>query len=81
MWLGVDIGTGGSRALVVDAAGRIVAGVTVGHEEILMQQPLWAEQRPENWWTPRWRLYGARWSGQAFRERTSKASVYPDLRG
>lgn len=50
MWLGVDIGTGGSRALVVDAAGRIVAGVTVAHEEILMQQPLWAEQRPENWW-------------------------------
>ena len=25
MWLGIDIGTGGSRALLVDAAGRVVA--------------------------------------------------------
>ena len=51
MWLGVDIGTGGSRALVVSAEGRIVAGVTVAHDEILMQQPMWAEQQPENWWS------------------------------
>ena len=50
MWLGIDIGTGGSRALVVNAEGRIVAGVTAPHEEILMQHPMWAEQRPENWW-------------------------------
>ena len=27
-WLGVDIGTGGSRALLVDAEGRVAAGVT-----------------------------------------------------
>jgi xylulokinase len=50
MWLGVDVGTGGSRALVVDESGRIVAGVTAAHDDILMLQPLWAEQRPENWW-------------------------------
>ncbi len=50
MWLGVDIGTGGSRALVVDGEGRILAGVTVAHEDILMLHPQWAEQRPENWW-------------------------------
>jgi xylulokinase len=50
MWLGLDIGTGGSRALIVDAAGRILAGVTVAHEEMTMLQPQWAEQRPENWW-------------------------------
>lgn len=50
MWLGVDIGTGGSRALVVNAEGRIVAGITAAHDEIIMQQPLWAEQNPENWW-------------------------------
>jgi xylulokinase len=50
MWLGLDIGTGGSRALVVDTKGRILAGVTVAHEEIVMHQPMWAEQRPENWW-------------------------------
>ena len=50
MWLGVDIGTGGSRALVVNAEGRIIAGITAAHDEMAMQQPLWAEQRPENWW-------------------------------
>ena len=50
MWLGIDIGTGGSRALLVDEQGRVAAGVTAAHEEILMQRPLWAEQRPENWW-------------------------------
>ena len=50
MWLGVDIGTGGSRALVVNREGRILAGITAAHDEMAMQQPLWAEQNPENWW-------------------------------
>jgi len=50
MWMGIDVGTGGTRALVVDAQGRVAAGFTAAHEEILMERPLWAEQRPENWW-------------------------------
>jgi xylulokinase len=50
MWLGIDIGTGGSRALLVDRSGAVVAAHTVAHEDILMERPLWAEQRPENWW-------------------------------
>ena len=49
-WLGIDIGTGGSRALLVDETGRIVAARTAAHEEMRMEKPLWAEQRPENWW-------------------------------
>jgi xylulokinase len=49
-WLGLDIGTGGSRALLVDANGRVTAGFTAPHEDVHMPQPLWAEQRPENWW-------------------------------
>lgn len=48
-WLGIDIGTGGSRALVVDAAGEVVAGVTVAHADMTMEQPLWAEQHPDDW--------------------------------
>ena len=48
-WLGVDVGTGGSRALLIDARGREVAAVTSPHEEMRMDHPLWAEQRPENW--------------------------------
>ena len=49
-WMGIDIGTGGSRALLVDADGSVACGVTAPHEDILMHRPLWAEQRPENWW-------------------------------
>ncbi len=49
-WLGVDIGTGGSRALLIDATGRVLAGFTAPHEDVRMARPQWAEQRPENWW-------------------------------
>ena len=50
MWLGIDIGTGGSRALLVDERGGVRAGFTAPHEEMRMERPMWAEQRPENWW-------------------------------
>ena len=50
MWLGIDVGTGGSRALLVDDRGAVRAGYTAPHEEMHMERPLWAEQRPENWW-------------------------------
>jgi xylulokinase len=50
MWLGIDIGTGGSRALLVDDRGGVRAGFTAAHEDMRMERPLWAEQRPENWW-------------------------------
>jgi len=50
MWMGIDIGTGGSRALLVDRAGTVVAAHSVAHEDMLMLRPLWAEQNPENWW-------------------------------
>ncbi|MCC7175033.1 MAG: xylulokinase [Bryobacterales bacterium] len=49
-WMGVDVGTGGTRALLVDEKGGIKGGVTAPHEEMRMERPLWAEQRPEDWW-------------------------------
>jgi xylulokinase len=49
-WLGLDIGTGGSRAVLVDHDGKQVAAFTAPHEDMLMERPLYAEQRPENWW-------------------------------
>ena len=49
-WLGIDIGTGGTRALLVDERGAVKASYTAAHEEMRMERPLWAEQRPENWW-------------------------------
>src|SRR5690606_32517967 len=49
-WLGIDIGTGGSRALLIDDRGNVKAAFTAPHEDMQMARPLWAEQRPENWW-------------------------------
>src|SRR5215813_6100026 len=49
-WLGIDVGTGGTRALLVNAHGKAVHSFTSPHEDIRMERPLWAEQRPENWW-------------------------------
>jgi len=48
-WLGIDVGTGGSRAFLIDAAGREVGAATAPHEDMRMERPMWAEQRPEDW--------------------------------
>jgi xylulokinase len=48
-WLGIDTGTSGTRALLIDNTGKEIAAVTAPHEEIRMEHPLWAEQRPEDW--------------------------------
>ena len=50
MWMGIDVGTGGTRALLVDERGKIRGSFTAPHEDMRMERPLWAEQRPENWW-------------------------------
>ena len=50
-WLGIDIGTGGSRALLVDEHGAVHASRHRARTKICRWlRPLWAEQRPENWW-------------------------------
>lgn len=48
--LGIDIGTGGSRALVVNERGEILGSYTAAHQEMTMLRPLWAEQDPDDWW-------------------------------
>jgi xylulokinase len=48
--LGIDVGTGGTRAVVVDAIGRILASATEEHEPFASPQIGWAEQGPEDWW-------------------------------
>jgi xylulokinase len=49
-WLGLDVGTGGSRALLIDAAGHPCYSFVAPHEEMRMLRPMWAEQSPEDWW-------------------------------
>lgn len=47
--LGLDVSTTGVKALLVDERGRVVASATVPHASS-SPQPLWSEQRPEDWW-------------------------------
>ena len=48
--LGIDVGTGGTRALVVDERGSILASATAEHEPFLSPQTGWAEQDARDWW-------------------------------
>jgi len=48
--LGIDVGTGGSRAVVINETGQIVASATVEHEPFASPQTGWAEQDPDDWW-------------------------------
>jgi xylulokinase len=47
--LGVDVGTGGARAVAVTDEGELVADASASYE-LLTPRPGWTEQRPEDWW-------------------------------
>jgi xylulokinase len=47
--LGIDVGTSGSKALLVRDDGRVVASATTEYP-LSTPQPLWAEQDPADWW-------------------------------
>lgn len=47
--LGIDVGTTGSKALLIDAAGQVVASAVTDYP-MMTPQPLWAEQNPADWW-------------------------------
>lgn len=48
--LGIDVGTGGTRAIIIDGAGQIVASETIEHIPFASPQTGWAEQDPDDWW-------------------------------
>jgi xylulokinase len=47
--LGIDVGTSGSKAILIDADGAVKASVTTEYP-LHTPQPLWAEQNPSDWW-------------------------------
>ena len=48
--LGIDVGTGGTRAVIMAEDGSIVASATEDHEPFASPKIGWAEQHPEDWW-------------------------------
>ncbi|MEA2244410.1 MAG: xylulokinase, partial [Solirubrobacteraceae bacterium] len=48
--LGIDVGTGGTRAVVVGDDGHVVASATEDHEPFASRHSGWAEQDPGDWW-------------------------------
>ena len=64
--LGIDVGTGGTRALIIDGTGRVVSSATEEHEPFASPKIGWAEQHPEDWW---------RASGVAVRQALSQSGL------
>src|SRR5688500_14931287 len=49
-FLGIDVGTGGSRAVLIDESGIVVASAIADHVPFASPQIGWAEQNPQDWW-------------------------------
>jgi len=47
--LGLDVGTTGTKALLIDETGTIIARA-VSEYELATPHPNWAEQDPADWW-------------------------------
>lgn len=48
-FLGIDVGTSGVKAVIVDEKGNVEASATAPLK-MMTPRPGWAEQRPEDWW-------------------------------
>ena len=47
--MGLDISTTGAKAIIIDAAGQVIASAN-SPQPISQPQPLWSEQDPADWW-------------------------------
>jgi xylulokinase len=53
-YLGIDIGTSGVKALLIDEHGRALGEASAAAVEPVRPHPGWSEQNPADWWTA-WR--------------------------
>lgn len=49
VYLGVDIGTSGTKTIAIDATGKLLGGASASYP-CQHPRPLWSEQDPEDWW-------------------------------
>jgi xylulokinase len=50
MFLGIDVGTGGTRAVLISRDGTVLASHSAEHAPIHSAHIGWAEQDPDDWW-------------------------------
>ena len=50
-YLGIDIGTSGVKALLIDEHGRALGEASAASVEPVRPHPGWSEQNPADWWT------------------------------
>lgn len=48
--MGIDVGTTGTRAVIVRPDGHVMGAATRDHQPMRMPNPGWAEQDPDDWW-------------------------------
>lgn len=48
-FMGIDISTTASKALIIDKSGAVIASHSVSHP-LSTPHPLWSEQNPYDWW-------------------------------
>lgn len=48
-YIGIDIGTSGTKSLLIDNEGNILAEASASYD-VLSPKPLWTEQNPDDWW-------------------------------
>jgi len=66
-FVGLDVGTSGVKAVVIDGRGRVLGGHTAPLA-LATPRPGWAEQHPEHWWVA---------SGRALRAALRSARLRP----
>jgi xylulokinase len=67
--LGIDVGTGGTRAVILSETGKVLASATHEHAAFASPQVGWAEQDPHDWW---------RAAAGAIKEALQKAGITGD---
>ncbi len=48
--LGIDVGTTGTRAVIIDASGKVIGSGAEDHQAFASPRTGWAEQDPRDWW-------------------------------
>src|SRR5690242_11567759 len=50
-FLGIDVGTSGVKAILIDERGKVLGDATAPAKEPVRPNPGWSEQDPADWWS------------------------------